>query len=58
MAQCFLAKARRVLEAQDAELVALLHKDGLDMLFIAQNIPFSVGSMFDHQPCVSRNVTA
>lgn len=50
MAQCFLANARRVIDAGDAQLVALLHADGLEMLFVADNIPFSVGTLFEHRP--------
>lgn len=50
MAECFLARARRVLDAGEAHMVALLHADGLDLLFVAENIPFSVGNTFTHQP--------
>ena len=49
MAECFLAKARRVLDAHGAESVALLHEGGLELLFIADHIPFVVGTAFDHR---------
>lgn len=52
MADCFLAKARRVVDAHAAELVALLHCGGLELLFIADNIPFSVGTTFEHHASI------
>lgn len=53
MAECFLAKARRVVESNGSELVALLHRGGLDLLLIADNIPFSVGTVFEHRAKVA-----
>lgn len=50
MAECFLRKARLAVESHSAELIPILHKDGLEFLFIADNIPFTVGAIFEHNP--------
>ena len=50
MAECFLGKARLALDSHVSELVPLLHKGGLELLFIAENTPFTVGSKFEYRP--------
>lgn len=50
MAECFLRKARLTIDSHDAELIPVLHRGGLELLFIAENIPFSVGTFFEHNP--------
>ncbi|MEO6942339.1 MAG: hypothetical protein ABI238_02560 [Terrimesophilobacter sp.] len=55
MAQCFLARAQRVLSDHDAQLVALLHESGPELLLIADHIPFQVGELFQHLPTTRQN---
>lgn len=50
MAECFLGKARLAIESHSSELVPLLHAGGLELLFIAENTPFRVGSAFEYRP--------
>ncbi len=50
MAECFLRKARLTVESHSAELIPILHEGGLELLFIADHIPFSVGTVFEHNP--------
>lgn len=50
MAESFLRKARLTLECHTAELIPILHTEGLELLFIAENIPFTVGATFAHNP--------
>jgi hypothetical protein len=42
MAGIFLRRAQRLIDANEAELVPLLHEDGLEMLHVAPSMPFSV----------------
>lgn len=52
MAVCFVAHARQVLADHDAQLVALLHEGGPELLLIADHIPFQVGDLFKHSPAI------
>lgn len=52
MAECFLVHARQVLDDHDAQLVALLHEGGPELLLIADHIPFQVGDLFQHSPAI------
>ena len=42
MAGIFLRRAQRLLDAEDAELVPLLHEGGLELLYVSSAMPFSV----------------
>jgi hypothetical protein len=42
MAGIFLRRAQRLIDAEDAELVPLVHEDGLELLYVSSAMPFSV----------------
>jgi hypothetical protein len=42
MAGIFLRRAQRLIDANEAELVPLLHEEGLEMLHVSPSMPFSV----------------
>ncbi len=44
MADAFFARARRVVEAGASELVPLLHRDGVELLLVSREIPFSLAT--------------
>lgn len=44
MADCFLAKVHRVVDAGESALVPLLHTEGVDLLLICATTPLSVRS--------------
>jgi hypothetical protein len=50
MANRFARQARDLIDRGEVELVALLHAEGVDLLLIADTIPFSVGTGFVHLP--------
>lgn len=50
MAACFLRHARRIVTSHESGLAVLLHSGGVELLFIADTIPFTVGDMWDHRP--------
>ncbi|WP_349899092.1 hypothetical protein [Parafrigoribacterium soli] len=49
MAGIFLRRAQRLIDSGEAELVPLLHEDGLEMLHVAPSTPFSVHDL-DAEP--------
>lgn len=42
MAGIFLRRAQRLLDANESELVPLLHAGGLELLYVAPSMPFAV----------------
>ena len=44
MADCFLARVHRVVDAGESALVPLLHAEGIDLLLICATIPLRVRS--------------
>ena len=55
MAECFLRKARLTIDSHNSELIPILHAGGLELLLIAENIPFTVGAVFEHTPRMREN---
>jgi hypothetical protein len=42
MAGVFLRRAQQLIDDGDAQLVPLLHRDGIELLYVAAETPFSV----------------
>lgn len=42
MAECFLARVRRVVDARESELVPLLHSTGIDLFLISATTPLGI----------------
>jgi len=57
MAERVEAQARRLIENHESELVALLHDDGVELLLIAEAIPFTVGEKFAYRPAMRLSAT-
>lgn len=47
MAGIFLRRAQRLIDDGDAQLVPLLHRDGIELLYVDAKIPFSVHDTFE-----------
>jgi hypothetical protein len=50
LAGIFLRHAQQVVDDGDAQLVPLLHRDGIELLLLAANIPFSVHDASQQPP--------
>ena len=50
MAGIFLRHAQQLVDDGDAQLVPLLHRDGIELLYVDAEIPFSVRDATDESP--------
>ncbi len=47
MAGIFLRRTQELLDNEDAQLVPLLHRDGIEMLYVARDTPLTVHDVDD-----------